>query len=46
MFPLLQLLAFQIGKEGSLSEIGTQVGLNKATVERYIDLSGGHLFAG
>lgn len=38
MIQILQLLAFQIGKAVSLSEIGQQVGLNKATVERYIDL--------
>lgn len=38
MTKILQLLAFQIGKEVSLTEIGQQVGLNKATVERYIDL--------
>ncbi len=38
MTQILQLLAFQIGKEVSLSEIGCQVGLNKATVERYIEL--------
>lgn len=35
---ILQLLAFQIGKEVSLSEIGQQLGLHKGTVERYIDL--------
>lgn len=35
---ILQLLAFQIGKEVSLNEIGQQVGLNKVTIERYIDL--------
>lgn len=35
---ILQLLAFQIGKEVSLNEIGQQIGLNKATVERYVDL--------
>jgi len=35
---LLQLLAFQIGKEVSLTELGQQLGLNKATVERYLDL--------
>ena len=35
---LLQLLAFQIGKEVSLSELGQQLGLNKNTVEKYIDL--------
>jgi len=35
---LLQLLAFQIGKEVSVSEIGTQLGMSKNTVERYLDL--------
>jgi uncharacterized protein len=35
---LLQLLAFQIGSEVSLAELGQQVGLNKATVERYLDI--------
>lgn len=35
---ILQLLAFQLGKEVSLTEIGQQVGLNKATVEHYLDL--------
>lgn len=35
---LLQLLAFQIGKEVSFSELGTQVGLSKNTVDRYLDL--------
>lgn len=35
---LLQLLALQIGKEVSLTEIGQQIGLNKGTVERYLDL--------
>ena len=35
---LLQLLAFQVGKEVSLTEIGQQLGFNKSTVERYIDL--------
>lgn len=35
---LLQLLAFQIGREVSLSELGTQLGMSKNTVERYIDL--------
>lgn len=38
MTQILQLLAFQIGKEVSLSEIGRQVGLNKDTIERYIEL--------
>ncbi|MBU1167086.1 ATP-binding protein [Patescibacteria group bacterium] len=35
---LLQLLAFQIGKEVSHSELGTQLGMSKNTVERYLDL--------
>lgn len=35
---LLQLVAFQIGKEISLNELGTQLGMSKNTVERYLDL--------
>jgi len=35
---LLQLLAFQIGKEVSFAELGTQLGISKNTVERYLDL--------
>jgi predicted AAA+ superfamily ATPase len=35
---LLQLLAFQIGKEVSLTEVGAQLGMSKNTVERYLDL--------
>jgi len=35
---LLQLLGFQIGKEVSLSELGSQLGMSKNTVERYLDL--------
>lgn len=35
---LLKLLAFQIGKEVSLSELGNTLGLAKQTVERYLDL--------
>jgi len=35
---LLQLMAFQIGKEISLNELGTQLGMSKNTVERYLDL--------
>ena len=35
---LLSLLAFQVGKEVSLSELGTELGLNRLTVERYVDL--------
>ncbi len=35
---MLRLLAFQIGSEVSLSEIGRQVGIDVKTVSRYIDL--------
>ncbi|MBW1779012.1 MAG: ATP-binding protein [Deltaproteobacteria bacterium] len=35
---LVQLLAFQIGREVSLSELGRQLGMSKNTVERYLDL--------
>lgn len=35
---LLQLLGFQVGKEVSLSELGSQLGMSKNTVERYLDL--------
>ena len=35
---LLQLLAFQIGREVSVAELGTQLGMSKNTVERYLDL--------
>lgn len=35
---LLQLLAFQICGEVSFAEIGTQLGMSKNTVERYLDL--------
>jgi len=35
---LLQLLAFQIGKEVSYNELGGQLGMSKNTVERYLDL--------
>ena len=35
---LLQLLAFQIGKEASVTELGRQLGMSKNTVERYLDL--------
>ena len=35
---LLQLLAFQIGKQASLNELGAQLGMSKNTVERYLDL--------
>jgi hypothetical protein len=35
---LLKLLAFQIGSEVSLTELGSQLGMGKDTVSRYIDL--------
>ena len=35
---LLKLLAFQIGKEVSLNELGNTLGLAKQTVERYLEL--------
>ena len=35
---LLQLLAYQIGKEVSHTELGKQLGMGKNTVERYLDL--------
>lgn len=35
---LLQLLAFQIGKEVSVTELGKQLSLGKNTVDRYLDL--------
>ncbi len=35
---LLKLLAFQIGQEVSLNELGTQLGMSKDTVAAYIDL--------
>jgi len=35
---LLQLLAFQIGAQVSLTGLGRQLGMSKNTVERYLDL--------
>jgi hypothetical protein len=35
---LLQLIAFQVGKEVSCAELGSQLGMSKNTVERYLDL--------
>jgi len=35
---LLRLLAFQIGQEVSLTELGNSLDLSKQTVERYLDL--------
>jgi len=38
LLDLLRLLAFQIGNEVSLSELGKQLGLDYKTVARYLDL--------
>jgi predicted AAA+ superfamily ATPase len=38
IFKLLQLLAFQVGGEVSLTELGNNLGLNYKTVARYLDL--------
>ncbi len=35
---LLQLMAFQVGKEVSYTELGSSLGMSKNTVERYLDL--------
>lgn len=35
---LLMLIAFQIGKEASLSELAANLGIARQTVERYLDL--------
>lgn len=35
---LLRLIAFQIGSEVSLLELGSQLGMSKNTVEKYLDL--------
>lgn len=35
---LLRLLAYQIGQEVSLSELSSNLAINRATVERYLDL--------
>ena len=35
---LLQLIAFQIGKQVSLTELGRQLGMSKNTIDRYLDL--------
>lgn len=35
---LLQLLAFQIGSQVSMSELATQLSMNKGTVEKYISI--------
>ena len=38
LFQLLNLLAYQIGGEVSLTELGSQLGIDKKTVDRYLDL--------
>lgn len=38
IFNLLRLIAFQIGGEVSLQELGTKLGISKNTVEKYLDL--------
>ncbi|MFH1546349.1 MAG: ATP-binding protein [Patescibacteria group bacterium] len=38
LLDLLRLLAFQIGNEVSLTELGTQLGIDYKTVARYLDL--------
>ena len=38
LLSLLRLLAFQIGNEVSINEIGTQLSVSKNTVAKYIDL--------
>lgn len=38
MFNLLRLIAFQIGKEISLEELGKQLAMSRNTIEKYLDL--------
>jgi hypothetical protein len=38
LYALLRLIAFQVGKEVSLEELGKQLAMSKNTVERYRDL--------
>ena len=38
MIDLLRLIAFQIGKEVSVHELAQQMGISRATVEKYLDL--------
>lgn len=38
IFNLLRLIAFQIGGEVSLQELGSKLGISKNTVEKYLDL--------
>ncbi|WP_304064147.1 ATP-binding protein [Pedobacter glucosidilyticus] len=38
IFDLMRLIAYQVGAEVSLDELGKQLGMSKNTVERYLDL--------
>ena len=38
LLDLLKLLAFQVGSEVSLTELGTQIGVDIKTIQRYLDL--------
>ena len=38
LYDLLKLIAFQVGKEVSLQELGNNLNIGKNTVERYLDL--------
>lgn len=38
MINILRMIAFQLGKEVSLEEVGRHTGLSRNTVERYLDL--------
>jgi len=38
LWDLLKLLAFQVGSEVSLNELGTQLGVDVKTIQRYLDL--------
>lgn len=38
LLDLLRLIAFQVGNEVSLSELGSQIGIDTKTVARYLDL--------
>ena len=38
LMDLLKLLAFQVGSEVSMNELGTQLGVDTKTIQRYIDL--------
>ena len=38
IYDLLKLIAFQLGKEVSLNELGTLLGMSKNTIEKYLDL--------